>query len=64
VPRSFEHNEEGNVCFHLATLVAQMEQAFRNGLQVRARVRLSEWQKRGLLARSQEPLAAFFQEQV
>ncbi len=62
--RSFAHNEESNVCFHDAALVAQMEETFRDDLLACVRVELSSWQRRGLWARSQEFVAALLQEQV
>jgi cardiolipin synthase len=62
--RSFAHNEETNVCFHDEPLVERMERAFRDDLKACRRVELDAWRRRGLLARGQEFVAAFLQEQV
>ena len=62
--RSFAHNEESNICFYDAVLVEQMERTFREDLLACTRVEIATWQKRGILARSQEFVAAFLQEQV
>lgn len=62
--RSFVHNEESNVCFHDARLVAEMEQMFRDDLAACQRITLDAWRHRGVLARGQEFIAAFLQEQV
>jgi cardiolipin synthase A/B len=62
--RSFAHNEESNVCFHDATLVREMEDTFREDLEACTRIEIAAWRHRGLFARAQELLAAFFQEQV
>ena len=62
--RSFAHNEESNICFYDAVLVEQLERTFREDLRACTKVELSTWQKRGILTRSQEVVAAFLQEQV
>ena len=62
--RSFAHNEESNVCFYDAALVAGMEQTFTEDLRLCRRVDVQTWRNRGVLARAQELVAAFFQEQV
>lgn len=62
--RSFAHNEESNVCFYDAALVQKLEQTFRDDLHACARVDVGAWKNRGVLARLQEFLAAFLQEQV
>jgi cardiolipin synthase len=62
--RSFTHNEENNVCFYDADLVQRMEDTFRDDLKACIRIDLASWQRRGVLARAQEFVAAFLQEQV
>jgi cardiolipin synthase A/B len=63
--RSFAHNEETNVCFRDDGLVRQLDAIFTEDLQgCCTRVDLHAWQRRGLLAKSQELVAAFLQEQV
>jgi cardiolipin synthase len=62
--RSFMHDEESNVCFHDAGLVEQMEATFRDDLQFCRPVDAAAWRHRGVFARSQEMIAAVFQEQV
>ena len=62
--RSFAHNEESNVCFADPELVGDMEETFREDLLLCRRVEVETWRKRGALARGQEFVAAFFQEQV
>jgi cardiolipin synthase len=52
--RSFTHNEESNICFYDAELVAHMEQTFRDDLQVCTPVDLASWRRRGVAARAQE----------
>jgi cardiolipin synthase len=62
--RSFAHNEESNVCFYDAALVGEMEATFKEDLLLCRRVNVDVWRQRGALARVQEFVAAFFQEQV
>ena len=62
--RSFAHNEESNICFHDAALVEEMQDTFTDDLRFCTRVNVETWRKRGLFARAQEFVAAFFQEQV
>jgi len=62
--RSFAHNEETNVCFYDEPLVERMEATFREDLKACRRVELHAWRRRGVVARAQEFIAAFLQEQV
>jgi cardiolipin synthase len=62
--RSFAHNEETNVCFYDAGLAQRMEETFRDDLKGCTRIELTSWQQRGVLAKGQEFVAAFLQEQV
>jgi cardiolipin synthase len=62
--RSFAHNEETNVCFYDEPLVEWMEETFREDLKACRRVELHQWRRRGVVARGQEFIAAFLQEQV
>jgi cardiolipin synthase len=62
--RSFAHNEECNVCFFDRAWAHELHEVFRDDLQACERMTREKWQRRGLLARSQELLAALFQEQA
>jgi cardiolipin synthase len=62
--RSFAHNEESNVCFTDAALVAELEQVIREDIDVSDPVSPEAWQRRGLLARSQEIVASLLEHQV
>ena len=62
--RSFAHNEESNICFYDAALVAEMQESFRDDLRSCRRIDVETWRKRGVFARAQEFVAAFLQEQV
>jgi cardiolipin synthase len=62
--RSFAHNEENNVCFYDPALVGQLEATFAEDLKACKRIELTSWRRRGILARSQELIAALLQEQV
>ncbi len=62
--RSFAHNEESNVCFFDHTLAEQLQRTFLDDVAACARVERSAWARRGILARAQEFLASFLQEQA
>ena len=62
--RSFAHNEESNVCVYDATLAEHLEAIFQADLRGCTRVDPHTWRRRGVLARGQEFIAAFLQEQV
>ncbi len=62
--RSFAHNEESNVCCIDRHLAAQLHDIFLADVDGCRRVTLKDWQRRGLLARSQELVASFLQEQA
>ena len=62
--RSFALNEESNVCFFDRALAAQLHDLFMDDLKGCEEVRLERWRRRGILARAQEVLAAFLQEQA
>jgi cardiolipin synthase len=62
--RSFTHNEESNICFYDAALVAEMQESFRDDLRFCRRIDVETWRTRGVFARAQEFVAAFLQEQV
>ena len=62
--RSFAHNEESNVCACDEELARAMTAAFSDDLTGCRRVTLEAWRHRGALARAQELVAAFLQEQA
>ena len=62
--RSFAHNEESNVCVFDRALADQLHAIFLDDLSGCERVTLERWSRRGALARMQEVVAAFLQEQV
>lgn len=62
--RSFAHNEESNVCLHDRDTAAMVEAAFRADVDACAEVTLAGWRRRGLMQRSREAVAAFFEDQV
>lgn len=62
--RSFAHNEENNVCVFDRGYAKQLETVFRADLEGCDRVDYRTWQRRGLLQRAREVIAAFLTEQV
>ena len=62
--RSLAHNEESNVCCFDKRLAKDLHDVFLDDLGGCERVTLERWRRRGLLARAQEFVAAFLQEQV
>jgi cardiolipin synthase len=62
--RSFAHNEESNVCVFDRTVAREFERIFDEDVEACARVKYAAWRRRGLLARAQELVAAFLEEQA
>jgi cardiolipin synthase len=62
--RSFAHNEESNVCFFDREVAKEMNTVFEKDAAVCDKVDLETWRKRGLVAKSLEAVASFFQDQV
>ena len=62
--RSFAHNEESNVCVYDAALAEHLESIFHSDLRACRPVDPHAWRRRGALAKGQEFIAAFLQEQV
>ena len=62
--RSFAHNDECNVCFFDRRLAEQLHEIFLDDLQACEPMTLEKWRRRGLVARSQEFIASFLQEQA
>jgi cardiolipin synthase len=62
--RSFAHNEESNVCTFDRAIARQFEAIFEDDAETCERVKYAAWRRRGVLARAQEVLAAFFEEQA
>ena len=62
--RSFAHNEENNVCVHDQVLAEELHRTFLKDLEGCERVDRAAWQRRGLWARSQELVAALFEDQA
>jgi cardiolipin synthase len=62
--RSFAHNEESNVCVHDKAMARELEEIFLADASLCQVVDLAGWRRRGVIARVQEVVAAFFQEQV
>ncbi len=62
--RSFAHNEESNVCFFDAGIARAMHGTFLADLKGCDRVTLDGWQRRGVVRKAGEVLAAFLQEQI
>jgi hypothetical protein len=52
------------VCFFDRRLAEQLHEVFLDDLQACERMTLEKWRRRGLVARSQEFLASFLQEQA
>jgi cardiolipin synthase len=62
--RSFAHNEESNVCVLDRGLARELERIFEEDVGRCDRVEYEAWKRRGALARIQEFLAAFVEEQA
>jgi cardiolipin synthase len=62
--RSFAHNEENNVCWHDAAIASAMHETFLADLEGCEDVTLAAWQRRGVLRKAGELIAAFLQEQI
>jgi hypothetical protein len=62
--RSFAHNEESNVCLLDHGMAAGLHRSFELDLSGCERVVYERWQRRGALARAQEFVASFLQEQA
>jgi cardiolipin synthase len=62
--RSFAFNEESNVSIHDDACIERLVQIFADDRAVSERVTHQAWKGRGLLARSQELVAALFEDQV
>jgi len=62
--RSFSHNEENNICVYDRTWVNELQQVFLKDARVCDRVDLATWRRRGVLAKGQEFIAAFLEDQV
>jgi len=62
--RSFSLNEETNICFHDAALIAQLRAVFFADLARCERIQLSQWKKRGARQRAMEMLASLIENQV
>jgi len=62
--RSFAHNEESNVCVFDRGMGRQMHEVFCADMEICERVDRQAWSHRGGLARTQEFLASFLEEQA
>jgi cardiolipin synthase len=62
--RSFAHNEESNVCVFDTSLGEQLQLTFLEDQALCEHIELEKWRRRGLWARTQEFVAAFFEEQA
>jgi cardiolipin synthase len=62
--RSFAHNEENNTCGFDEGIARQLHQMFERDSTGCDRLTLRQWQKRGLWRKTQEVVAAFFEEQI
>jgi cardiolipin synthase len=62
--RSFAHNEENNVCCYDAAFARGLNETFVSDISGCERVELRAWERRGMLRRAQEILAAFLEEQT
>jgi cardiolipin synthase len=63
-PRSFAHNEENNTCGYDEPIARQLEEMFERDIAGCKRLTLAQWKKRGLWRKTQEVVAAFFEEQI
>jgi cardiolipin synthase len=62
--RSFAHNEESNVCLCDSDFAGKLTATFDEDTNVCERVTKEGWQNRGVVEKSLEALASFFQDQV
>ena len=62
--RSFSFNDETNVCFHDAALVAELEASFKRDLAFCHRIELGEWRRRGPWQWAGEMAASLLEDQV
>lgn len=62
--RSFAHNEENNVCCLDPSFARRLHDMFLDDYAGCERVELARWRRRGMLARSQELIAAMLEEQT
>ena len=62
--RSFSHNEENNVCVFDAEWAKQLHDIFEADLPGCNRIDLESWQRRGVVQKSMEIVASFFEEQT
>lgn len=62
--RSFAHNEENNVCVCDAKVARDLNEMFEHDAAVCDRIDLETWRARPLLAKAQQALASFVQDQV
>jgi cardiolipin synthase len=62
--RSFAHNEESNVCVCDEAFARELTETFEEDQAACKRVTKTQWQKRGIVEKSLEALASFFQDQV
>jgi cardiolipin synthase len=62
--RSFAHNEESNVCLYDRDLAGQFERSFREDAATCAAVTLEAWERRGVVNRVMEQVAALLEDQV
>lgn len=62
--RSFSHNEESNVCVCDKDFARELTDTFEEDAAVCVRVTKDKWQSRGIVEKSLEAMASFFQDQV
>ena len=62
--RSFAFNEESNVSVHDPACIRRLVAIFAEDIAVSERVVFENWKRRGLIARTQELVAALFEDQV
>ena len=62
--RSFAHNEENNTCGYDPAIAKGLQDMFDADVAGCDRLDLETWQRRGLWRRSEEVVAAFFEEQI
>jgi len=62
--RSFAFNEETNLCFSDARIIADLERIFADDLRRSRRVQLDEWRRRSLWRRLSEEAASLIEDQV
>lgn len=62
--RSFALNDENNVCVYDRAFATQWEEIFRRDLQGCQKVELEQWQRRGLIIKAAELIAALLKSQV